>query len=236
MGLARSFVIPIALSVTLLVTQLKSRALELTEGNRLQYYKVIEFELGRFESVLRDLLPVEQEDFCKTRLRSRRAVVLQLDVCNFTQLSAAMAPLALARAMHKLFSSFDQMVLDRSLFKVDTIGDAYVVVGWLPEERGEGEKLRSLEVCRSVLSLARLMVEEVQACGMCCRVGVSVGSVAAGVRGRMQSRFHVEGPAMQEAELLERRCAQNAVHVSWKLGEMMGRKRREGEGALGCFL
>ena len=27
---------------------------------------------------------------------------------------------------------------------------------------------------------------------------------------------------MQEAELLERRCAQNAVHVSWKLGEMMG--------------
>jgi len=241
MGLARTFVIPIALSVTLLVTQLKSRALELTEGNRLHYYKVMEFELGRFESVLRDLLPVEQDDFLKRRVRDRLAVVLQLDVCNFTQLSADMAPLALARAMHELFSSFDQLVLDRGLFKIDTVGDAYVVVGWLPEERGEEEgedeaKLRGLDVCRSVVSLAQLMVEEARACGMACRVGVAVGSVAAGVRGSMQSRFHIEGAAMQEAELLERRSKQNAVHVSWKLGAMIGRRRNEGEGAIGCFL
>jgi class 3 adenylate cyclase len=60
-----------------------------------------------------------------------RVVALQLDLCGFTNLSSSLRPASLANAVHRLFSDFDDAVLGRNLFKVDTIGDAYIVVGWL---------------------------------------------------------------------------------------------------------
>ena len=60
-----------------------------------------------------------------------RVVALQLDLCGFTNLSSSLRPASLANAVHMLFSDFDDAVLGRNLFKVDTIGDAYIVVGWL---------------------------------------------------------------------------------------------------------
>jgi class 3 adenylate cyclase len=60
-----------------------------------------------------------------------RVVALQLDICGFTNLSSSLLPASLASAVHMLFSDFDSAVLGRNLFKVDTIGDAYIVVGWL---------------------------------------------------------------------------------------------------------
>jgi class 3 adenylate cyclase len=58
-------------------------------------------------------------------------VALQLDLSGFTNLSSSLRPASLANAVHRLFSDFDDAVLGRNLFKVDTIGDAYIVVGWL---------------------------------------------------------------------------------------------------------
>ena len=58
-------------------------------------------------------------------------MALQLDICGFTNLSSSYLPASLASAVHMLFSDFDKAVLGRNLFKVDTIGDAYIVVGWL---------------------------------------------------------------------------------------------------------
>jgi len=68
-------------------------------------------------------------------------VALQLDICGFTNLSSSLSPASLANAVHKLFSDFDNAVLGRNLFKVDTIGDAYIVVGWL--HRSSSQKVGS---------------------------------------------------------------------------------------------
>ena len=59
----------------------------------------------------------------------QRACVLQLDICNFTVLSQAMTPVKLADVINQLISSFDKLVMRRNLTKIDTIGDAYIVVG-----------------------------------------------------------------------------------------------------------
>ena len=52
-----------------------------------------------------------------------------MDIAGFTQLSQTVSPLQLATTVNSLFSQFDRAVLGRDLFKIDTIGDAYIIVG-----------------------------------------------------------------------------------------------------------
>jgi len=42
------------------------------------------------------------------------------------------SPMQLAQVLHQIFSAFDTTVQALDLFKVDTVGDAFIVAAWLP--------------------------------------------------------------------------------------------------------
>jgi adenylate cyclase len=164
----------------------------------------------------------------------------QLDICDFTTLSATMTPLDLAQSVNMLFSEFDRVVTGRNLFKVDTIGDAYLIVGWLhkshcPSERwdasslsclaGMTEATRDLELedvqqCADMLHVAGDMLEIVNrlrsqtAIPWNVRIGIAIGSVVAGMLGKHQMRFSVVGDAMQHIARLETMGQPGKVHCS----------------------
>jgi hypothetical protein len=59
-------------------------------------------------------------------------------------------PMELAMLVHAIFSRFDAAVKTKKLFKMDTVGDAYVVAGLLPEDGDAGHVCREmLQVCWS---------------------------------------------------------------------------------------
>ncbi|EKX45149.1 hypothetical protein GUITHDRAFT_44001, partial [Guillardia theta CCMP2712] len=146
--------------------------------------------------------------------------VLQLDICNFTAMSQTMSALHVATMVHSIFSAFDSSVERLDLFKMDTIGDAYIVAAWLPETPDWHEDRNSKKICRKVLMLARDMITAMEehrtltGLEVNCRIGISVGKFACGLIGRVQSRFHVMGRAMGEVEHLEQKCVINGIHVS----------------------
>ena len=99
---------------------------------------------------------------------------------------------------------------------MDTIGDAYIVAGFLPspppaDGAGAAPELAAegRRVCRDVLRLAVRMIDVVEArraetgLAVHCRIGVSLGPVVAGTLGRLQPRFHLIGPGARSAELHE---------------------------------
>ena len=91
---------------------------------------------------------------------SCRVVALQLDICGFTVLSQTVSPVGLAQVVHELFSDFDKAVLDYKLFKVDTIGDAYIVVAWLhstEEQEQMDRQERSLLEQNSTSSISKVV-------------------------------------------------------------------------------
>jgi len=61
-------------------------------------------------------------------------VALQLDIAGFTTLSQTVSPDKLASVLNLIFSDFDEFVVKVDLFKVDTVGDAYLVVGFLDHD------------------------------------------------------------------------------------------------------
>lgn len=172
---------------------------------------------------------------------SVRVVVLQLDLEGFTKLSTVMPHLALADRINALFCAFDDAVMGRDLFKLDTIGDAYILVGWLPKEEEEDnldlhgadvqggwdegrrrsiEKQQAVErTCSNVLAVAEAMIHAVRMHSLdveqplSARIGISVGAAVAGVLGGLP-RFGVFGEAMWEVAELEKAGIGQQAHCS----------------------
>jgi class 3 adenylate cyclase len=132
------------------------------------------------------------------------AAMLQLDICGFTDLSQTITPMQLAMLMHKLFTYFDDTVQANGLFKMDTVGDAYIVAALLPE----GETQRRC-ACLGLLEVAKTMIEGMRkhhretGQQLHCRIGAATGDVTTGVLGHLQTRFHITGPGLQAAETME---------------------------------
>ena len=167
-----------------------------------------------------------------------RVVGLQFDIVAFTQLSQTVSPLQLAKTVNALFSEFDRAVLGRGLFKIDTIGDAYIIVGWLDDESvlpQEDEHVasaqtlgaeqhtmmgRDIETCVDLLAVSEAMMRAVakirEATGVAlnARIGISMGTVVAGMQGELQPRFAVRGPAMKRMAMLETAAEVGKVHAS----------------------
>jgi class 3 adenylate cyclase len=183
-----------------------------------------------------------------------RVVALQLDLCGFTNLSSSLRPASLANAIHMLFSDFDDAVLGRYLFKVDTIGDAYIVVGWLHRNSSQkadfGGSVLSLPVmkegaedseapdgemddvnqCADILSLAGELLEIINrhrhtsSIPWDARIGISLGNAVAGVLGDRQKRFSVQGEAMQHIAQLEPQGKPGKAHCSANFFNLLSKR------------
>ena len=51
------------------------------------------------------------------------------DIVDFTNMSGKMRPIEIMRMLNALYVKFDKLVEKHNLYKVETIGDAYMVVG-----------------------------------------------------------------------------------------------------------
>ena len=183
-------------------------------------------------------------------------VARQLDICDYTTLSATTRPLELAESVNMLFSVFDRAVTGRNLFKVDTIGDAYIIVGWLHKSHCPSCDASSLPCLAGMAEATRdLELEDVQQCAdMLCvagdmleivnrlrsqttshwnvRIGIAIGSVIAGMLGKHQMRFSVLGEAMQHIARLETMGQPGRVHCSADFVNFVS-SRLEGRRCLG---
>ncbi len=143
--------------------------------------------------------------------------VLFADIVGFTPLTARLPADRLVGVLDRLFAHFDELVAERGLEKIKTIGDAYMVAGGLPEPLDD-HAARVVDLGLAMIDVATQ--ESDQVAELRLRVGVHSGPVIGGVIGQRKFAFDIWGETVNIASRLESQGIPGRVQVSvetWRL-------------------
>merc|ERR1712199_146081 len=141
----------------------------------------------------------------------QEVTILFTDIVGFTAMSQTVAPQQVMEFLHKLFLRFDDLVdMNSSLWKVETIGDAFMVasglgVGETDSRRLESQSISSMLSERTTETSGRAAIREAQSLtmpnGQQCqiRAGVHTGDVCSGVVGSRMPRYCLFGDTVNTA-------------------------------------
>ena len=138
------------------------------------------------------------------------------DVVNFTRLSRDLPPEKVMSFLDRMYSAFDALARTYGLFKVETIGDAYMCVGGLPDPQAD----HTLRVARFALEARRAASKvhiDPQDPGkgtLKIRVGFHTGSVVASVVGSTNPRYCLFGDTVNTASRMESNSQPGRVNCS----------------------
>ncbi|XP_052695458.1 atrial natriuretic peptide receptor 1-like isoform X4 [Crassostrea angulata] len=137
------------------------------------------------------------------------------DICGFTALSSESTPFQVVDLLNDLYTTFDTVIEKFDVYKVETIGDAYMVVSGLPTRNG---LLHAREIARLSLNLLNetmsFKIRHRPKQQLKLRIGIHSGSVCAGVVGLKMPRYCLFGDTVNTASRMESNGQPLRIHVS----------------------
>jgi class 3 adenylate cyclase len=167
---------------------------------------------ARSEALLRNVLPAGLAEQLREAPRAAVAQryddvsVVLADVVGFTPLCERLPLEELARLLGDLHDRFDRLCELHGIEKIKTLGDAWLAAAGVPVP-----EVRHLDAAaRFALAVRDLGREQ----GLSLRVGLHVGSAAAGVIGRTRFAYDLWGDAVAGAAAMERASRPGGVRLS----------------------
>lgn len=160
-------------------------------------------------SILREGQTIEPEYFdCVT--------VFFSDVVGFTSLSSESSPMQVIDFLSELYLCFDEILDKYDIFKIDIIGDAYIVASGLPQTN-EGRHV--IEVARAALNLrqrvADFRVPHKPDMSIEMRVGIHSGPCVGGiVGGANMPKYCVFGDTLSVGKFMESGGLPMKIHLT----------------------
>ncbi|XP_057309725.1 atrial natriuretic peptide receptor 1-like isoform X2 [Hydractinia symbiolongicarpus] len=182
--------------------------------------KQLEEEKMKTESLLYKMLPRS----VAAKLKDGQEVVAEYfesvtiffsDIVGFTSLCADSTPLEVVEMLNDLYSCFDQCVDAHDVYKVETIGDAYMVASGLPLRNGIKH---AGEIATLSLDLLKVVepfkIKHRPEMSLQMRIGIHTGPCVAGVIGLKRPRYDLFGDTVNYASRMESNGLPGRVHVS----------------------
>ncbi|CAD5124701.1 DgyrCDS12964 [Dimorphilus gyrociliatus] len=143
------------------------------------------------------------------------ATVFFSDVVGFTSLSSESTPMEIVTLLNDLYSLFDGILNQYDVYKVETIGDAYMVVSGIPRKNGNKHSIEIANMALALLgSVYTFKIKHRQDLKLQLRIGVHTGSCAAGVVGLIMPRYCLFGDTVNTASRMETTGEAFKIHVS----------------------
>nr|XP_023029751.1 soluble guanylate cyclase 88E [Leptinotarsa decemlineata] len=193
--------------------QQKSKKLE-------ESMRKLDEEMKRTDELLYQMIPKQVAD----RLRKGEnpidtcemfdnVSILFSDVVTFTEICSRITPMEVVSMLNEMYSIFDELTERNRVYKVETIGDAYMVVSGAPEK----EKNHAERVCDMALDMVVAITDlKDPSTGqhLRIRVGVHSGAVVAGIVGLKMPRYCLFGDSVNTASRMESSSEAMKIHIS----------------------
>ena len=186
-------------------------------GEAVRNRRELDLEREKSERLLRNVLPAS----IAARLKQTEGViadgfsdvtVLFADIVDFTRRSERIAPEQVVEGLNDLFSVFDQLARERGLEKIKTIGDAYMVVGGLPDPRPDHAEA----IAEMALAMRAAVAGRRDPSGrpLAVRIGIDTGPVVAGVIGTSRFSYDLWGDTVNTASRMESHGVPGCIQVT----------------------
>jgi class 3 adenylate cyclase len=193
-------------------------------GEAVRNRRALDLEREKSERLLLNVLPAS----IATRLKETEGViadgfsdvtVLFADIVDFTTRSERIAPEQVVEVLNDLFSVFDQLARERGLEKIKTIGDAYMVVGGVPDPRPDHAEA----VAEMALAIRAEVAGRADPSGrpLAVRIGIDTGPVVAGVIGTSRFSYDLWGDTVNTASRMESHGVPGCIQVTARTWERL---------------
>lgn len=141
--------------------------------------------------------------------------ILFADIVGFTNWSANRSSEEIIEMLFRLFKRFDKKCIFHDIYKVCTIGDCYVVIGYA----GKQERDPWIE-CLNVIGMAKSMIKIIKKQNrkydseLNMRIGIHTGNIIGGIIGTGVVRYDIWGTDVLFANKLESSGTSGRIHLS----------------------
>ncbi|XP_053269862.1 guanylyl cyclase C [Pleuronectes platessa] len=137
------------------------------------------------------------------------------DIVGFTTLCQYSTPMEVVDMLNDIYKGFDSIVDHHDVYKVETIGDAYMVASGLPKRNGNRH---AVDICCMALDILAFMgtfqLRHLPGIPVWIRIGIHSGPCAAGVVGMKMPRYCLFGDTVNTASRLESTGHPLRIHFS----------------------
>ncbi|XP_030565665.1 soluble guanylate cyclase 88E [Drosophila novamexicana] len=147
--------------------------------------------------------------------------ILFSDIVTFTEICSRITPMEVVSMLNAMYSIFDTLTERNSVYKVETIGDAYMVVAGAPDKDANHAE----RVCDMALDMVDAITDlKDPSTGqhLRIRVGVHSGAVVAGIVGLKMPRYCLFGDSVNTASRMESTSIAMKVHISESTKVLIG--------------
>ncbi|XP_005992460.1 soluble guanylate cyclase 88E-like [Latimeria chalumnae] len=182
--------------------------------------KMLDYEMKKTDDLLYRMIP---KPVAKRLRKGEPAVntcevfpdvtILFSDVVGFTRICSHITPMQVVSMLNTMYTLFDTLSEKHHVFKVETIGDAYMVVAGAPEKT----KYHAHNICDMALDMVRSidhLKDPFTGNNIQIRVGIHSGMVVAGVVGHKMPRYGLYGDTVHTASAMESNGKEMHIQLS----------------------
>eukprot|EP01137_Pigoraptor_chileana_P018789 Opistho-2@78857 len=137
------------------------------------------------------------------------------DIVGFTVIAGQSTPLQVVDLLNDLYTAFDDRIDQYDVYKVETIGDAYMVASGLPSRNGNRHAGEIGSMALDLLNATTTFtIRHMPSAQLQLRVGLHSGPVVSGVVGLKMPRYCLFGDTVNTASRMESGGLALRIHLS----------------------
>ncbi|XP_061558414.1 retinal guanylyl cyclase 1 [Phycodurus eques] len=180
----------------------------------------LEVERQKTDQLLAQMLPKSVAQALKTgkpvKPEHFKEVTLYFsDIVGFTTISALSEPIEVVDLLNDLYTLFDAIIGVHDVYKVETIGDAYMVASGVPNRNGNRHAAEMANMSLDILHcIGTFKMRHMPELKVRIRIGLHSGPVVAGVVGLTMPRYCLFGDTVNTASRMESTGLSYRIHVN----------------------